>query len=238
MRVVSDTYTVRARLIPPLIVALPLGITTLALFPNVLAGWSILWSLFVWSGGTFLLAQIGRDWGKKKETKLFESWGGKPTTQMLKHNCAHNKVLLARRHKKLEEIMPDIRIPTIEEEQVNPSVANDVYETCVTFLREKTRDKNKFPLVFEENCNYGFRRNLWGMKPLGVAISIVGIVVAGGMFGFDFFQKGLPPTPIGIVAVLANVILLVAWILVFTPNWVRIPGKAYAERLLESCDNL
>ncbi len=238
MRVVLDTYTVRARLAPPLIVVLPLSMATLASFPSVLVEWSAFWSLFVWSGGAFLLSQIGRDWGKKKEHKLFKSWGVRPTTRMLRHRSAKNMVLLAHRHKKLQKMLPDIKVPTIEEEQANPSTADDVYETCVTFLREKTRDRKKFPLVFEEICNYGFRRNLWGMKPLGITISAIGIVVIGLMFSVNYFQKGMLPTPIGIISGLINLILFLAWILVFTPNWVRIPGEAYARRLLESCDNL
>ena len=34
-----------------------------------------------------------------------------------------------------------------------------------------SRDKAKYPLVFEENVNLGFRRNLWAMKPAAVVIT-------------------------------------------------------------------
>lgn len=229
-----DTYTRRARLQPALLVALPLGIATLAWFPHGLEGWGALWGLIVWSGGTALIAQIGRDWGKKKEVKLFEMWSGKPTTRMLRHRDAPNKVILERRHKKLKEIMGGVDIPTSEEEQANPTAADDVYEACATFLREKTRDKKRFNLVFEENCNYGFRRNLWGMRPLGISIAIVGLAAVVALF---ILKKGLVPA-LAIACGIGNLLLLLGWILWFTPSWVRIPAEAYSERLLESCETL
>ena len=83
-----DTYTRRARLYPALLVALPLGLATLAWFPEGLAGWGTLWGLVTWSGATALLAQVGRDKGRVKEPGLFEQWGGKPTTRMLRHRHA------------------------------------------------------------------------------------------------------------------------------------------------------
>ena len=234
MNKLLDIYTRRARLQPPVLVALPLGIATLAWFPNGLEGWGVLWGLIVWSGGTALIAQIGRDAGKKKEPKLFEMWGGKPTTRMLRHRDPSNKVILERRHRKLQELMRNLRIPTPEEEQTNPDAADDVYETCATFLREKTRDKNKYKLVFEENCNYGFRRNLWGMKPLGISLAIVGLAAVVALF---VLKKGSVP-PVAIPCGIGNLLLLLGWIFWFKTDWVRIPAEAYSERLLDSCENL
>ena len=234
MKVFLDAYTRSARLRPALLVALPLGITTLAWFPDGLTGWSTLWGLIVWSGGTALLAQIGRDWGKKKQGGLFEAWGGVPTTCMLRHRDAPNKEILERRHRKLKELMPSLQIPTAEEEQANPSAADQIYENCTAFLREKTRDQKKFNLVFEENCNYGFRRNLWGMKPLGLLIAIAGLAAVIALF----LLKGGSVPNLAIACGIINLLLLLGWIFWFTPKWVRIPAQAYAERLLESCENL
>ena len=43
----------------------------------------------------------------------------------------------------------------------------------MTSLREATRDTSRFPLVFAENANYGFRRNLWGLRPIGTGVAVV-----------------------------------------------------------------
>lgn len=52
------------------------------------------------------------------------------------------------------------------------------------FLREQTRDPKMFPIVYEENVNYGFRRNLLGLKPTGAAIAVVGSLAAIAAYTF------------------------------------------------------
>ncbi|MBI4445359.1 MAG: hypothetical protein HY645_05555 [Acidobacteria bacterium] len=232
-----DRYTFRARLQPALLVALPLGLTTMAWFPAGVAGWDVLWGLIVWSGGTALLAQIGRDGGKKKEPRLFEQWGGKPSTRLLRNRDAPNKISLARYHQKLGHLLSDLKIPTPEKEDRDPQGADEVYEACVAFLLEKTRDRKQFPLVFEENCNYGFRRNLWGMKPLGIAMAISGTAAILGLLILNHF-KNASIAPTVVIAGLGNLLLLLGWLFWFTPPWVRMAADAYAARLLAACEKL
>jgi hypothetical protein len=123
---------------------------------------------------SFLLAQIGRDNGKKKEKELFKHWGGKPTNTILKHSNDHLDVHTKKRfHTKLEQIISDIKIPTAEEEQKNPQTADAIYDNCTKYLIAKTRDSSKYFLLFKENINYGFRRNLWGMKTWALLIILI-----------------------------------------------------------------
>lgn len=230
---VFDAYSRNARLKPALIAILPAGLTVLSWSPAIAGAWSVLWTLIVWSGGTLLLAQMGRDLGKKKEPFLYNLWGGKPSTRMLRHHDAPNKTTLQRRHDKLRKLISGIVIPSSQEETADPAGADDVYESCVTYLRTVTRDVKKFPLVFEENCNYGFRRNLWGMKPIGVALSLLGTIVLSVTILMSTAISWL--LMFGLVM---NLLFLVGWLLWFTSSWVRIPADAYAERLLEACDKI
>ena len=232
-----DTYTWRARLQPLLIVALPLVLSAFPWLSGIPGAWSILGELFVWCGGAALLAQVGRDWGEKKESELFRLWGGMPTTRLLRHRDATNKVLLERCHVKLAELLPGMRIPSAQQEREDPDAADQIYETCTASLRQKTRDKKRFPLIFEENCNYGFRRNLWGMRPVGIAIAAFG-TVALGIVLFVSHYKQIATSPFSFVCELGNILLLVGWSFLFTPEWVRIPAEAYAERLLAACEDL
>lgn len=230
MKFIPDTYTRRARLQPALLVALPLGLAVLAWFPDGMIGWATAWGLIVWSGGTALIAQIGRDWGKSKEVQLYNSWGGKPTTRMLRHRDAPNKITLERRHNKLQALLPELKIPSPEEEQADPARADEIYDAGTTFLRENTRDQKKFNLVFEENCNYGFRRNLWGMKLLGITTAIIGIAAVI----IHIFVNGTSTPPLAMISGSINLLLLLGWWLWITPDWVKTAGEAYAERLLEA----
>ncbi len=234
---ISNSYTRRARLQPAMLVALPLGLATLAWSPGGVAGWGLVWSLFVFCGGTALMAQVARDQGKKKEPALFRSWGGKPTTRLLRHRDAPNKILLSRRHQKLQRLVKGVKISTADEEMANLGMADDAYDACTAFLLEKTRKKDEFPLVFEENCNYGFRRNLWGMKPLGITTSLAGTAAIALLIGLNH-RNGVGPSPIVLVCAVLNLFLLFGWLIWFTPNWVRITADAYAERLLAACEKL
>jgi hypothetical protein len=234
---ISDTYVRRARLQPAMLVALPLALAVFAWSCSGLARWGVLWSVFVWCGGTALMAQVARDRGRLKEPGLYRSWGGKPTTRLLRHRDALNRVVLSRRHKRLQLLVTGVRIPSAEAEEADQEGADQVYDACTAFLLEKTRSKEHFPLVFEENCSYGFRRNLWGMKPLGLLTSTLGLVAVLVPVVVSL-RAGTVPALIVFVCGGFCLLLLVGWLTWFTPEWVRIAAEAYAERLLAACENL
>lgn len=233
-----DTYTRRARLSPALIIVLPIALVVVMFFPSELTLLGILVSLLVGCGGATLLAQIGRDTGKQKEASLFSQWAGKPTTRILRHRHTTNASMLAMRHSKLQALLPTLQLPTATAEAAAPDQADEIYEACTTFLRNKTRDKEKFNLVFEENCNYGFRRNLWGLKPIGITLSLVGLAASGAVLMLNLLVWKTPIPLSAIACGIGSLVLLALWATVFTPNWVKIAADAYAERLLEACEHL
>jgi hypothetical protein len=125
-------------------------------------------------------------------------------------------------------------LPTAQQEEADPAAADLVYESVGDQLREKTRDKGKFPLVFKELVSYGFRRNLWGMKPSGVVLACTCVGLQLGLIGKALFAHSLP-SYLSASATAFNAVLLCAWIFIVTPRWVRIPADAYAERILAAC---
>ena len=177
---IMDPYVRSARLQPALLVALPVALGILAWFPDASVITGPLWGLVAWCGGTALVAQVARDAGKAKEPSLFARWGGAPAIRLLRHRSSANRVVLRRRHHKLRGLLPDVHIPTEEEEAADPARADETYEACVQFLRDSTRPREQFSLVFQANCEYGFRRNFWGMKPLGVALAVGSAVAIAG----------------------------------------------------------
>jgi len=235
---IPDEYTRKARLYPGLIVTLPLILLAAALFPGGIPGGKVLLSLFMLCGGSMLFAQVGRDLGKRKEPWLFDLWGGKPTTRMLRHRDASNTEQLSVRHKALAHLCTGVQIPTAEEERLDSIRADKVYETCVAMLIERTRDKEKFRLLFEENCNYGFRRNLWGMKPLGITACVLSLCVIVILGLSTSFAADRQVTADLYVYGIMSAIMLLMWIRWITPQWVRVPGDAYAERLLGTIEVL
>ena len=229
-----DAYTRNARLKPALIAMLPVAWTIMAWAPGNASGWGALWTVFMAGGGTWLLSQVARDRGKAKENQLFAKFGGRPTEQLLSHGSAPNAVRLRQRHGKLSMLLPDLRLPSPDEEIRAPGDAHDTYQACTAFLISRTRDDR---ILFQENMNYGFRRNLWGLKPVGITLSAGSAAAVGLRLHREFQNTSLLDPLLAGVDVL-NILMLILWVAWITPAWVIIPARAYAERLLDALDRM
>ena len=232
-----DTYDLRVRLSPALLVALP---PALSLVP-VLDGLSLLWAgvapVLVTCGGTYLLAQLARDAGKRIEPELYRSWGGTPTTQLLRHRGPAPQVAVAHRHAHLRRVLPQLPLPTPDQEAADPEAADHAYETAVLALRERTRNRQQHTLVFEENCSYGFRRNLLGLRAYGIVGAVVGLgLAAGSLVAEGQLGAGFSLSFVG--AFLLDVVALGLWAFRVTSAWVEPYAHAYAERLLGAAEQL
>ena len=244
---VADEYRRRARLQPVLLVLLPPCFVVGMLMAEALGTWGILTrlgaaaaaSIATGVGLTRLLEQLGRDQGKAKEPALWANWGGAPTTQILRHRDGNlcYPALRARYHRKLQQLVPDLRLPSASDEAACPAAADQIYDAYVRYLIAQTRDREKFPLVLEENINYGFRRNLWGMRSAGIVLSATAWAISA--YFLYLRLKFADPLWIAWAAVLiASLCLLTLWLFRIRPAWVFVPAKAYAQRLLEACDML
>ena len=79
---IMDEYERKARLYPALLLIAPIIGTVFALLSIKMA---ISVTIFVSSGGAYLLTQLARDKGKEKEPKLFNEWGGMPSIAIFRH---------------------------------------------------------------------------------------------------------------------------------------------------------
>ena len=180
-----------------------------------------------------LLANTVRDRGRAAQVKLYERWGGAPTTQLLRMRGASTNPTRRDKWRVAVEETTASPLPSATDEERDPSAADDVYDVAVSEIRERTRDRTKFPLVFAENCSYGFERNLFGVRWFGRCVAIASTVVIA------FF---LVPGPRWswtsradvLVCLLADVVLLLVWIFLPTRTRVRRFADRYAEQLLNS----
>lgn len=233
-----DAYSRKARLAPVFIFMLPVGLAVACFFSIDAVTVGGLIGLASMLGLTMLFSQLGRDLGKRKEPLLFAKWCGKPSTRYLRHRDSPlNRETLERYHKKLRKLRRDIKIPTAEEEASDPVAADRVYEGCGDFLREKTRDTKAYPLIFAENVNYGFRRNLWAMKPAALSLVIVAILACSAKAAWVWSAtETVDAAALG--GAIGCIMLLVIWVLRFTTDWVKLAANAYAERLLAALETL
>jgi hypothetical protein len=231
-----DVYVIQARLVPMFILLLPITLTTLAWLPR--GATDYIWGILGTLGAVVLLAELGRDQGKHKESALFRSWGGGPATLILSHRHSWlDQHTLLRYHAKLQLLMPTLQLPTLAEEEQQTDDALVKYESCVLYLRQVTRERTRFPLIFAENVSYGFRRNLWALRPTGIVLTLLFLGINGiFIYRTMLFSESLPIAPF--VVFVLEILLLVLWIMRFRPRWVETAARAYAERLVAACENL
>jgi hypothetical protein len=227
-----DAYTRRARIAPVVLAAaplLPLAITALV----QLSAWQKLWAA-AWLAVPALVEELGRDQGRRLQPKLWRSWGGAPTTAMLRWRNTSNRVQVERRHELLQQVLgPAPPLPTDTEEAQDPDSADAIYETAIGVLKEHTRDATQFPLVLSENARYGFRRNMLGLRPFGLAGSLLGLVVA------IVATASTSASRIAfLTAATIDALLLAFWWRTVTSAWVRRQAEAYAEALLRTIEHL
>lgn len=235
---VSDPYDRRARLFPGFVVALPISILAVVLVTTKPAWWSGAVLVLGASGASYFGMQLVRSAGRRKERALWESWGGAPTTQLLRFRGASNRVTVRRRHDQLARLFPDLPMPDEAAEAADPQLAGEHYEAAVRALIERTRDRTRFERVFDELCQYGFRRNLWGCRSIALWLATLGlgtVAALGALRALGF----LDVSGLGLaLAAGVDLFLLLALAFVVRPEWVREAAEAYAHRLLASLETL
>jgi hypothetical protein len=232
-----DAYSIRARWAPVFLVVLPPLILCLSLVPG-LSAWNKLWPLLGAAAVVILVDQLGRDGGRRLQPALWDSWGGAPTTAALRHRSTPNPILLARQHERIAAIVGKA-LPTADEERADPAGADHAYEAAIAVLIARTRGRRKeYPLIFTENCNYGFRRNMLGLRPWGRLLAAAAGILALAAFAGKL--AGLVNIPLALVgiALVVSAAATVIWWRVVTPGWVQPVAHAYSERLLEAAETL
>lgn len=230
-----DEYTIWARQAPAFLAGAPAVIATYALFPDLRSSWGALGGLVAALGGPAALAYLTRSLGKRLEPELFKAWGGKPTTAMLRWCDDRISVDTKRRyHDRLRAV--GIDMPSAEDEARDPAAADAKYESAGEWLLRKARDKKAYPFVFTQNINYGFARNLLGLKPLGLGVATICAVAQMVLAGWAL-HKGSELSAFVTISSAIGVAAVAFWGMAVRSGWVLSTAVAYSRALLEICDD-
>jgi hypothetical protein len=250
-----DSYSRQARLFPGLLTLFPIILTAIAWFPRlVTSSWgATLVTVGTSCGLLYGLSVLSRSRGKKVEKRLLAGWGGWPTTIWLRHREDHLPApVVARYHAFFAKHVPLFVTPTEQQERADPKAADAMYASAVKWLSERCRGK-AFPLVEKENAEYGFRRNLRGLKPIGIAACLAALLISAlaivwryesllpaiSSMAMPLLLKALAAIkPAAIGAVCVDLAALVAWFSIVRDDWVRDAGDQFARALLACCDTL
>jgi hypothetical protein len=233
MKNILDPYTMRARLAPAILAGAPAFALAIALVSWGSFGLTHIIATIALTALFAAFSDVARRRGKAIEPALIAKMGGLASTTMLRHSdptidAATKRKIHAFIANKLSE-----PAPTAEEEAANPEMADLYYARGGTWLRENTRDAKKFSVLFNENVNYGFHRNLLGLRTpgflLNAAIVILCVSVLWSRYPIDFsntFNQKL-------VVVIFIAILHAAYLAIFvTETGVFEAARLYARQLL------
>lgn len=238
---ISDQYERRARLYPALFASSP-GIGILIAFLGVdHATFSIIVTVLASCGFFYSLAHVSRDRGKRMQERIFGD--SLPTTVLLRHSDSQIDNLTKGRYHKLLSKAIGQKFPSSAQEQRDPKSADMIYGSAVRWLKEQTRDRTKFKILSDELMAYGFRRNLYGLRPFGLVLALIclaGSLSFSGTLSFEApFIANEAATIKGpfILAGTYSVIVFFLWLIRFDESAVREAGFSYAQALLRSCDS-
>lgn len=243
LELIKDPYERKARVIPGLLVALPLLVPLLCVYGAkhpVLTG---VIGLLGGCGAIYALASVARGRGKMLEESLVKKWGGMPTTIALRHRDKFLDSVSKQRYHTAITTKLGIAMPTAEDESADHAKADDIYIGATKRLRELTRSNKQ--LLLKENIAYGFHRNMLAMKSVGILSCLLGILyglliakvlqVAPPHFSpANFADPGLAAG----LTLLISIALLATWLFYFDQGAVRRMGFVYAERLFECLPSL
>ncbi len=182
----------------------------------------------------YLASQLGGDYGKRLEPYLWDKWGGPPTTRFLRHsNNEFNSVTRARVHDKLRALRLDV--PSRDEQELDAVAADSCYQSCAHELIRRTRDADRFPLVFKGLVDYGLRRNLLALKPLAVPIAASALLVS--LFSVVSHRATNAPS-VAHAATVVTAALLLSWLVWVKDRAVKLAADRYARFLLEAALDL
>ena len=190
-----------------------------------------------------MLVQVVRDRGKELQKRLYQEWGGMPSTAMLRHADSRLSKLTKERYRNfLSHAVPGLVLASPQEEKANPKLADVGYDSANSWLLEHTRGRPQFDLLFAENMNYGFRRNLLALKPIALCIDMLALIFMICM-AVVYGTGEIPSTVqnlsmewwVSVAITVGHTFLFVKYV---QPDWVLKIAETYAYQLLAACDSL
>ena len=222
-----DTYEMRARVAPSVIVAFPALATLWFWSPATGSSWQALTGSGILSvallyGFTFIVRWLGR----AGEKSLWQSWGGAPSTRVLRWQDTTLNKDVKTRIREVSSTTFGIQLLSETEELASPHTADQRIENCFSQIKEVLRLRDKDGLWLKHTAEYGFARNLLGCRSLFLILGVLGGLVCGTIG--ESTGRGVFNSVTVISSVSCIVWIPFAWVLL--PKIARDAAERYAER--------
>ena len=223
---ILDPYNIRARLSPSIILLGPIALTLFICFESLYNTTSSAVSLAILFALTNYIPILQRRLSERN--MLPENYAAK---LLYWDNTEIDKISKQRYYEKLVSLDQSFSVFK------NPEKKKKIKDCCVSavnYIRNNTRDNH---LVYEENINCGFCKNMLIDKPIGIAINIF---LAGATFLYSLVVSGqitdIPHK--NWFSICINLLFVIFWIFGINERMLEESAKRYAYTLITSIDSL
>jgi hypothetical protein len=234
MKFPVDSYDLKARYTPALIISLPVLIMLWTCFYSEIETLSKIIGGILSAAILYFISMLVRALGKRIEPGLWGSWGGAPSTQIVSWKTDKIGDGLKQKYHEMAHKDLDLPMPTKEEEQAKPEKAAKQIEDVFKRVKGVIRKYDQKGLWSIANAEYGFARNLCGSRQLYLILSIACLIISATFLWKQFSNLVLA----GFIILCLNLAgcIFFSWSLL--PSYTKQVGFRYAEHSWESYYNI
>lgn len=224
---ILDTYNLRARLSPSIILLGPIGLTIFLCFKDVysFASSTIIVCMLLALTNYIPILQRRLNQSSKDPRSNYAAIYLHQNDNTIDE---HSKKRYYRKLAELDDSFSMFNAPN------NTPEFQKCCESAILYLKNNTRENH---LVLEENINFGFCKNMLANKMIGIALNIV-LGISTGVYSYIKFGT-IADIPLGnMVSILFNVLFLLFWIFGISQSMMELAAKRYATTLLAAIDTL
>lgn len=229
-----DSYELKARYAPALLLSLPIMITFWTCFqPEIEAITKAISAVL--SGVIFYAVSTGvRSRGFQIQPTLWQSWGGAPSTVIVSwRNTTIGDDLKAQYHEAVN-VHLNLPMPTRADEEVNSDKAMKMIDQAFERVKGLIRAEDKTGLWSIANADYGFARNLYGCRILWLILCAIMTGVSALFLVLRFSNLVLFGFMLNVTTLIGCVLL--GWLIL--PKLTKQVAFRYAEHAWESFINI
>mgnify|MGYP000847085916 FL=1 len=226
-----DDYEIRARILPAIIVFLPVMVPAfLIVYGEMASIASFLFSGIVFTALVYPLSFIVRRPGSRLEKTLWEQWDGPPSTRVMRwRDNTFSVSLKTELHKAVREYC-GLTLSNLDDEQNDPHGADKKIGDAFIQVKHLVYHNDPEGMWRKYNAEYGFNRNLLGCKYLWIALSVVGVIICGSCWHFT----GNSAYSVGLLINLTILAIAVVLTKCILPKTVKDPAEHYASSVWQS----
>lgn len=225
MKLISP-YELRARTFPGVLMLAPAAAVSFILLPFLHSATAAGTAALFWLACAYVVGQGMRDRAEPQQKALWSAWGGSPTTQLLRWSNTEIS-----RQEKVQTRSTVLGIggfqwPDEAEEAAKPAEADEHYTVLVkAVLSDARRHPDRYERQDRANAHYGFQRNCYYSRSIGVLIASVSAILAGISM---FFPGLVADWKLVAVVDLVCIAVLLFWIFGITAGRLRQSADTFA----------